>query len=170
MNAVEFLQASVQGLHQTLIDDMRDLTQEHLVWRPQPDANPIGAIFLHYLRTEDAYVQRMQGLDPLWDTETWGEKSGMATLNWRLSPGEEEADMAASLPLADSLAYARRVMDSTREFLDMLDDGKLDTVPDPDRPRRTIAVNFRAFILGHGWWHLGEIKYLKGLQGMPAPV
>ncbi len=170
MKAVEFIQASVQGLHQTLIEDMKELTQEQLAWRPQPGANPIGAIFLHYIRTEDAFVQRMRGLPPLWDAVKWDEKSGIALPSFRLSPGEEEADMAASLPLAESLVYARQVMDSTRTFMETLDDDKLDVVPDPDKPRRTIAVNFRAFILGHGWWHLGEIKYIKGLQGMPAPV
>ena len=170
MNAVEFIQASVQGLHQTLVEDMRGLTQEHLAWRPQPGANPIGAIFLHYMRTEDAYVQRMRGLPPIWDAEKWDEKSGIALPSFRLSPGDDEADMAARLPLADSLAYAQRVMDSTREFLETLDDSKLDVAPDPNRPRRTIGVVFRAYVLAHGWWHLGEIKYLKGLQGMPAPV
>ncbi len=134
MKAVEFIQASVQGLHQTLIEDMKELTQEQLAWRPQPGANPIGAIFLHYIRTEDAFVQRMRGLPPLWDAEKWDEKSGIALPSFRLSPGEEEADMAASLPLAESLVYARQVMDSTRTFMETLDDDKLDVVPDPDNP------------------------------------
>ena len=170
MNAVEFIQNSVPGLHWSLMEDMKDLSQEHLAWRPQPGANPIGHIFLHYIRTEDTYVHRMQGLPSLSDTEKWREKFGIAFTDGGFPIGEEEADIAPSLPLADTLAYAQRVIDNTREFLETLDDSKLDVAPDPNTPRRTIGVNFRAFILAHGWWHLGEIRYLKGLQGMPASV
>jgi hypothetical protein len=165
MNAVEFIKESVQGLHKTLIDDMQPLTQELVTWRPQPGANPIGAIFMHCIMTEDAYIRRIQGLPSIWESENWEEKSGIAPPNHRISPEDEEADRVASLPLVESLVYARRVMENTHEFLDTLDDGKLDIIPDPEMPRRTIAVNFSAFVLSHGWWHLGEIKYLKGLQG-----
>jgi len=49
-----------------------------------------------------------------------------------------------------------------------LDDDKLNFVPDPARPKRTIDMILRNFVLAHGWWHLGEIKYLKGLQRRPA--
>jgi len=151
------------------MEDMKDLRQEHLEWRPQTGANPIGQIFLHYMRSEDTLVHRMQGLPSLWDTEKWHEKFSIAFTD-RGFPVGEDAEIAANLPLADSLAYAQRVMESTLEFLETLDESKLDVSPDPNRPRRTIGVNFRAFVLAHGWWHLGEIKYLKGLQGMPAPV
>ena len=170
MNAVEFIQNSVQGLHWSLMEDMKDLSQEHLGWRPQSGANPISHIFIHYMRTEDILIHRMQGMPSLWDTEKWHLKFGVAFTDRCFPTGEDEADIAPSLPLAVTLAYAQRVMDNSREFLETLDDNKLDIAPDPNRPRRTIGVNFRAFILAHGWWHLGEIRYLKGLQGIPASV
>jgi hypothetical protein len=162
MNAAEFIQSSVRGLHEALLADMTNLSQEHLGWSPQPGANPIGYIFLHYMRTEDGQIHRMQGQPSLWDAAGWYQRLGLTQ-----SLNEGEIDNAARAPLADSLAYAQHVMDGTRRFLATLDDAKLDVAPDPDRPRRTIGLSLRAFILAHGWWHLGEIKYLKGLQGMP---
>ena len=81
---------------------------------------------------------------------------------------ESGADKVAALPLSELVAYAERVIQSTADYLTSLDDSSLDHAPDPDRPRRTIGVALRSFILAHGWWHLGEIKYLKGMQGMPA--
>ena len=162
MNAVEFIRSSVQGLHEALLVDMTDLSQDHIRWSPQPGANPIGYIFLHYMRTEDGQIHRMQGQPSLWDAAGGDQRAGFTQ---RLNEGE--IGNAARAPLADSLAYAQHVMDGTRRFLATLDDAKLDVAPDPDRPRRTIGLSLRAFILAHGWWHLGEIKYLKGLQGMP---
>jgi len=162
MRAVEFIRSSVQGLHDVLLADMKDLSQEHLRWSPQPGANPIGYIFLHYMHTEDGQVQRMQGKPSLWEADQWYQRLGVAQ-----SLSEGEMAKAARIPLADSLSYAQQVMNDTSHFLESLEDARLDFAPDPDRPRRTIGVNLRAFMLAHGWWHLGEIKYLKGLQGMP---
>jgi hypothetical protein len=28
-------------------------------------------------------------------------------------------------------------------------------------------VILRSFIVAHGWWHIDEIKYIKGMLGMP---
>jgi len=162
MNAIEFIRSSVQGLHEALLADMTDLNQEHVRWSPQPGANPIGYIFLHYMRTEDGQIHRMQDQTSLWEADEWYQKLG---LTQNLS--EDEIDSAARAPLTECLAYAQQVMEGTRRFLATLDDAKLDIAPDPNRPRRTIGVGLRAFILAHGWWHLGEIRYLKGLQGMP---
>ena len=63
--------------------------------------------------------------------------------------------------------YARHVAGSAEEYLKSLDESALDRVPDPGKPKRTIEVILRSFVIAHGWWHIGEIKYLKGLQGMP---
>ena len=163
MNAIEFVQASVRGLHNTLLEDMKDLSQEVLEWRPQEDANPIGSIFIHYMKTEDNVVHRLQNEAPIWESDEWREK--LATNN--LSNAVNEHGHPRLLTLSPSLSYAQQVMDNTQTFLGTLDDSKLDIAPDPNRPRRTISVILRAFLLSHGWWHAGEIKYLKGLQGMP---
>ncbi|MEE8442658.1 MAG: DinB family protein [Dehalococcoidia bacterium] len=169
MDAITFVRSSVQGLHQVMLEEMKVLTQEHLKWRPQPGANPIGYIFLHFMRTEDGLVNRMQGQPSIWEAEKWQERLNLA-VDFDRAIGEQGIDDASQVPLADAMAYAQQVIDGTTAFLDTLDDDKLDVAPDPERPRRTIGVNLRAFVLSHGWWHLGEIKYLKGLQGMPSPV
>jgi len=55
------------------------------------------------------------------------------------------------------------------DFLKSLDDERLGQPLDPGRPTRSIATMVQSFIVEHGWWHLGEVKYIKGLLGMPAP-
>ena len=81
---------------------------------------------------------------------------------------ELEVEKVCLLPLSELTTYAERVIQSTEDYLKSLDDAKLDYAPNPERPRWTIGMMVRNFILAHGWWHLGEIKYIKGMQGMPA--
>jgi hypothetical protein len=82
---------------------------------------------------------------------------------------QEEIEKAGALPLSQVMAYAEAVHKNTDEYLKTLDDQKLDIVPNPERPNFTIGMMLRNFLIAHGWWHLGEIKYLKGLQGMHSP-
>ena len=53
MNVVNFINSSVTSLNSTIIDDVKELTQEQSMWKPAPKANPIGFIFWHFMRIED---------------------------------------------------------------------------------------------------------------------
>ena len=168
MKAIEFIQGAISELHSAMIDDVKVLTREHLTWKPAPKANPIGFLFWHYMRTEDNMIQGIQGKPSIWESEKWDEKLGMDSNAQGTGFQEPEVEKVAALSLSELMAYAERVTQSTEDYLAALDDARLDHAPNPDRPRRTIAVMLRSFILAHGWWHLGEIKYVKGMQGMPA--
>jgi len=168
MTAIEFIQSAVAELHNAMIDDVKVLTQEHMVWKPAPKANPIGFLFWHFIRTEDIVIQSLQGKPAIWESEKWDEKTGLDAKLQGTGFQEPEVEKVAAQPLTDLIAYAERVIQSTTEYLKSLNDAKLDDKRNPDRPRQTIAVMLRSIILAHGWWHLGEIKYIKGMQGMPA--
>jgi hypothetical protein len=79
---------------------------------------------------------------------------------------EPDVDKVAALPIADVIAYAERVGQRTADYLKSIDERRLDVAPNPARPNWTIGMMLRNFIVSHGWWHLGEIRYIKGLQGM----
>jgi len=155
-------------MHGALMDDVKDLTAEHLAWKPAPGANPIGFLFWHFIRTEDNIVHGLLGQPSIWEGQKWGEKLGMDAKAQGTGFQEPEVDKAAALPLAEVMAYAELVIKDTADYLNSLDDAKLDFAPNPERPRRTVCMMMRHFVLAHGWWHLGEIKYVKGMQGMPA--
>ncbi len=168
MTGVEFIQSAVAELHSAMINDVKVLTQEQMTWKPAPKTNPIGFLFWHYMRHADNTIQGLQGKTSIWEREKWYEKLDMDAKAQGTGFQEPDVEKVAVLPLSDVMAYAERVIQSTTDYLKSLDDSDLDHAPDPDRPKRTIAVTLRSFILAHGWWHLGEIKYLKGIQGMPA--
>ncbi len=168
MKAVEFIDTMVTEFHNTILEDVRVLSQEQLAWKPAPNANPIGFIFWHCVCTEDMMVHGLQGKTSVWESEKWYEKLDMDAKAQGTGFQEPEVDMVAALPLAELMAYAERVTKNVEDYIKTLDDDGLDHAPNPERPRRTIGMMLRNFVLVHGWWHLGEIKYLKGMQGMPA--
>lgn len=168
MNGSEVMRTIITEMHGAMLADVRDLTPEQVTWKPAPGANPIGFLFWHYVRTEDNMIHAMMDKPAVWESEQWYERLGLDSQAQGTGFAEPDVDRAASLPLADMLAYSERVFADTAEFLGRLDDGRLDFAPNPERPRRTWGMMLRNFIIAHGWWHLGEIKYLKGLQGMPA--
>ena len=168
MNAVEFIHTMVSEMHNAMIEDVKVLNQEQLAWKPAPNTNPIGFLFWHEIRTEDNMIHGLQGKPTIWESEKWHEKLEMDATAQGTGFQEPDVDKVAALPLAEVMAYAEQVTRSIEDYIKSLDDAGLDRAPNPERPRRTIGMMLRNFVLAHGWWHLGEIKYLKGMQGMPA--
>ena len=110
----------------------------------------------------------MQGKPAIWESADWFEKSGLDAKAQGTGFREPAVDQVSALELSVLRPYAESVFQSTGDFLQTLDEVKLDQALNPERPKQTIAVMLRSFVIAHGWWHLGEIKYLKGMQGMPS--
>lgn len=167
MNAIEFIQGAIDDLNTSIIDDVKTLAREQLTWKPAPNANPIAFLFWHIMRTEDERVHGMQGKPSIWESENLHQKLGLDPKATGTGLREPDVDSVSKIPLSELLAYADKVIKYTKEYLNSLDEAKLDLAPDPNRPTMTNATMIRRVLLSHGWWHLGEIRYLKGLQGMP---
>lgn len=167
MTIVEYIQTSVADLNSTLIEDVRLLTSQQLTWKPAANANPIGFIFWHFIRSQDEIVAGLQKKPSVWMKEKWWGKMGADTKASGAGAKEPEVDRAAAVPISLMIAYAEAVARVTQEYLSTLADSNLNNPTDPNRPKRTVVVMLRSFIIAHGWWHIGEIKYLKGMQGMP---
>ena len=165
MNGAELLQIIISEMHGAMIADVKDLSPEHLSWKPAPEANPIAFLFWHVIRTEDNMVHNLLGEPPIWQSQKWEEKLNMEISGHGTGFQAHEVDKVVTFPISEVMAYAKSVIQSTEEYLTTLNDEKLDFAPDPERPKRTIGMILRNFVVAHGWWHLGEIKYLKGLFG-----
>ena len=62
----------------TLDRTLDGLTAEELKWQPKNDANSIGLILFHVIRTEDSMVHRIQGKPQIWETAKWYQKFNKA--------------------------------------------------------------------------------------------
>jgi hypothetical protein len=167
MTVVEYIQRSVSDLNNTLVQDVKPLTPQHLAWKPAPGANPIGFLFWHFMRSQDEMIAGLAKKQSVWLSEKWFEKLGLTPKDSGAGYKEPQVEKAAAMPLETVLQYAERVAQSSQDYLKTITDADLESANDPNRPNRTVVVMLRSFVIAHGWWHLGEIKYLKGMQGMP---
>lgn len=166
MNIAEFIGSALNGLNRSLMRDLQGLSPEHLAYRPASGANSIGYLAWHLLHSQDNVVQgRLQGKPSLWVAEGWHQRLGMAPE----TPAAAEAAHQSAYPMDQLLEYADRVNQASQEWASRVGETELSRITDPQNPNSSVSWTLQFVVLGHGWWHLGEIRYLKGLQGMPQP-
>jgi hypothetical protein len=168
MKAIQFILLTVNGMHQAMVNDVKTLTPVQLVWKPAPGANPIGFLFWHTARVEDMAVSGWQKKTPVWEEDKWYEKLSLDAKVYGGGFQEPDVDKVARLPADIITAYVEKVFRNTGIYIQSLDEDKLDFAPNQERPNVTIGLMLGNYIIGHGWWHLGEIRYIKGMQGMTA--
>ena len=162
MDTIEFIRQLVAAVRRQTDESMKDMTVEQFNWTPPGTANPISATFVHFLNSEDAFVQTlMQGKPKLWDEGGWAEKTGV-----KVTPGYSggwEEVKNKTLALEPMLAYQQVVRAATDSYLNKLIPDELDRVVKSARGERSVATMF-IHVVNHALIHSGEIGALKGIQ------
>ena len=171
MNAIEFIQSTLFELNRSFVNEVEPLTTVHMLYRPTPQANSISFLLWHFTRTEDNSFHRVssvEGAPSVWERERWHEK--LALPETGSGTGFTPDQVEELKPSKEGLVgYMEAVRQSVSDGLSKMTDDDLDRPLDPDNPRQTVGRNIQSIIIGHGFFHLGEIRFLKGLQGMPFP-
>jgi len=166
MDTIEFIRQLVAAVRRQTDESMKELTVEQFNWTPPGTANPISAIFVHLLNSEDAFVQtQMQGKPKIWDEGGWAEKTGVKVPPGYSGGWEEVKHM--TLALEPILAYQQAVRAATDAYLNKLTPGELDRVVKTARGDRSLATIF-TLVVNHALIHSGEIGALKGIQAGKA--
>jgi hypothetical protein len=143
------------------------LDDTQLSWRPTPKAHSIAYTLWHLARTEDNFQNDVNGGGTVWANGgfavKWGHPEKGVGVGW-------EDERAAALPMpgkANLLEYVRAVFAAADRAADSLDETKL------NETRHSSFLDGDAILgevlLGsvtHGNRCLGEMEYIKGLQGM----
>lgn len=167
MTVVAFLEAACQEVHDRILRDASDCTQEQFLWRPSPQMSNIAYLLWHLVRIEDLTIQKQFNKAPLiYEAEGWANRLG---LDPRLRPvglSPEQLD-AVVYRREDFLPYVDKVWHNTSEVLKgMRDDDLEQPVNMQDLPQvSNVGALFRTVLVSHPWRHLGEILYIKQLQG-----
>jgi hypothetical protein len=168
MNSPEFIQSAFRELRRAYELDMKSLTQEQLAWSPNENSNAIGAIYWHCMRVIDAQIHRMTDSQNIFERDNWKQRLGLDDISSAALLTDDSKNITKQLLSTDTYEYGSQVFDELTEYVNLLTENELDRLVDPENPRRTVGVSLRSFSLSHGWWHLGEIKYIKGLQGIKS--
>ena len=163
MNVIEYIQLEMAGVRRSVDRVMNDMTPELFNWAPPGTANTISATFVHFMKAEDDFIQKIiQGKPSIWETGTWSQKTGIQT-----PPGIGEDwskfkhRQIAIQPLLD---YKVAVWAATDAYLASLTPEDLDRMVKFAGGERSVgAMLFLS--ASQSLSHNGEIAALKGIQG-----
>jgi len=169
MDTSRFIQMAVNEINRSFVIETEDLTPEQMLFRPTPEANHITFLLWHFARVQDNVwhsVSTPAGTEPLWIRDEWYTKFGLTEKDsgTGFTPDEVET-LAPDYELLTS--YVEQVSAAVWEGIGKLKEEDYDRPLDPDNPRQTVGRRIQSIIVGHGYFHLGEVRFLKGLQGKP---
>jgi hypothetical protein len=165
MDLKTFIETGLERSKGGLLRTLDGLTADELKWRPGPEANSIGLILFHQIRSEDSFVQsRIQGKKEIWETGNWYQKCKLEPTDRGAGYTVEQVAAFCVPPIDDLMGYFNAVRSSTLEYLKTLTPDKFDAVINlPRLGDMTIGALF-ALILLHQAQHAGEISYIRGLK------
>jgi hypothetical protein len=173
VKTIEFFREELKEFHKGLLAAVEDLSAGQLHFRPLNAGNSIAFTFWHYVRTEDIMMQVfLQKKKPIWNTEGWDRKFGMDPRSQGTGMTAEQATGVRIADPAGFRQYAEKVFQTSEGFLETLTEEALDGAGEyPVIGKKNVRQVIGALVLQHGAGHLGEIWYVKGLQGMKgSPV
>jgi len=168
MGALDFIRRSAKNLHNDFREALKDLNDQQLHFRPLGKGNHIAFVLWHLVRTEDSVVRfLLQKKAPVWNAEGWDKKFGMDPRAQGTGMTAEQAAAIRIQSLPDFLKYMENVFKANEAYLNALKETDLDRVEEFQfLGKQSYGQVIGGVILQHGSEHLGEIRYVKGLQGL----
>jgi hypothetical protein len=173
MSTIDYFRSAVKETHKNYFEAVKDLTEEQLHFRPLDKGNHIAFILWHFVRTGDLVLNfLLQKKTPIWNAEEWDKKLGMDPQAQGTGMTDEQAAALRIQDMSEFLKYMENAFKSVEAFLDGVKDDDLDQVHElPVLGKRSMYQLIEGTILQHGASHMGEIYYVKGLQGLKgSPV
>jgi hypothetical protein len=181
METKELIKSGFDNAKRTIDRTLDGMTAAELTWHPRPDANSIGLILFHVIRSEDSSVHRVQGKPQVWESAKWYQKLNKAIDDGGAHYTAEQVDKFVVPDIKDLMAYADAVRKNTLEYLNGLKpedfDRKVEVPPRPPQigpdgkprppmrpPFEPIVGSMLLFTVIHISQHAGEISYLRGLK------
>ena len=181
MEMNELIQNGLENSKRVIDRTLDGLAPEELKWQPRPDANSIGLILFHCIRSEDHGIHRLQGKPQIWESQKLYLKFNKTIDDGGAHYTAEQVATFVVPDLKELLAYAEVVRKETLRYLKGLKPKDFDKkvfVPSPPAP---VAIQAGSLIpprplfnpiVGSMLMHLltrfveraGEISYIRGMQ------
>ncbi len=109
----------------------------------------------------------LQKKPPVWNAEGWDKKFGMDPKAQGTGMTDEQAASIRIPNLQDFLKYVGNVFQASEAYLEAVKEAGLEPVQEYQYLGKQSGYQVvGGVVLGHGSEHLGEIRYVKGLQGL----
>jgi DinB superfamily len=168
MASIDYFRSALKEMHKNFFDAVKDLTAEQLHFRPLDKGHHIAFVLWHLVRTEDTVINFLvQKKTPVWNAEGWDKKLGMDPRAQGTGMTEQQAAEVRINHLPDFIDYLQSTFTASESWLETLEEADLDKVQDlPVLGKRSLFDVIGGTTLVHSAEHLGEIWYIKGLQGL----
>jgi uncharacterized damage-inducible protein DinB len=164
MNVSELLTDALGRVREQVPEVVRELSDDDLAWRPDPESNSIAWLLWHLTRIEDDHVSEVAGAEQAWTSEGWVDRFALPLPPSDHGYGHSSADVGNVRASADLLAgYYDAVSRRTADYVATLTPDDLDRVVD-DRwdPPVTLGVRLVS-VVNEVNAHLGQAQYVRGL-------
>ncbi|MBW3603600.1 MAG: DinB family protein [Actinobacteria bacterium] len=146
-------------------DAVEGLGVDALVWRPEPQANPIGWLVWHLTRIQDDHVSEIAGQEQTWTERDWATSFGLPAGAMDHGWGHTSEQVAAVRPASAAvlLEYHDRVSERTVAVVASLRPDDLDRIID-DNYEPPVSVGVRLVsVVDDGMQHAGQAAYVRGM-------
>ncbi len=162
---IMYLASEFQALHRLITHVTSDLSGDQVNHVPAGGHQNIAFSLWHYVRTEDNVVQFVvQGKPTVWLDGGWPQKFG---LDPKLQGTLFTDDQARAFRLNDFAEFRRYMADvftSTEGYVSTLsDEESMRAVTVKPLGEMTVLQALSGVGMTHGYRHLGEIEFAKGL-------
>jgi DinB superfamily len=162
---IEYMEREIRGMHglyERVTVDLDDKRANHV---PAGGHQSLAFCLWHYVRTEDNAIQFVIQRKPtVWIAGGWAEKFGLDAKSQGTGFTDEQAREFRIHGVADFRMYMLDVFRHTEEYVKQLS---------PEESERAIVVKplgemsimtaISGLCMTHGYRHLGEIEFAKGL-------
>lgn len=169
MEPREILRDGLREMHGLLDTATGDMRVEQLNFRPQEGGvSPFFSLW-HYVRTEDNIVNFViQGKNTVWLEGGYDERFGLPRTNQGTGMSEEEARGVTLEDLEGWRAYQQGVWEATEAYLASLSPEAFESQRVTIKPVGEMSLwqALWGMCLSHGYRHVGEIEYARGVIGL----
>lgn len=170
MDIIDFFRSAQKNLHESLRENVQDLTPDEWHYTIGGSGNHIAFLMLHIARTEDNVLRYIlqNKRTPIWNEDNWHERLELPPrVQGTGMPTHEAQSLHINNP-ALFMQYAEQVWQEYEAYLAAITDGGAElsahivkVPPLGDMP----ALNAIGRVcIAHPLTHLGEIMLLRGAQ------
>ena len=168
MDTVAFIRRQLTDLHRLFDRVTADLDDAQLHHSAGPGVQPIAFSLWQYVRTEDNIIRFViQRRPTVWQEGGWDKRLGLDSRAQGTGMSDAEAAAFRLGSLQVFREYMSAVWTASDAYLAELDPATLST-PVTIRPVGEMPLwqALGGMCLTHGYRHLGEIEYARGLLGL----
>ena len=169
MTPLEILRNGLASMHGMLDSAVADMSLDQLNGHPAPNGvTPFFSLW-HYVRTEDNIVNFVtQGRPTVWLEGGYHERFGLPRNSQGTGMTTAEADAVRLNDLEAWRTYQAGVWEATDRYLASMSPDEFESRTVTIKPLGEMSLwnGLYDICLSHGYRHVGEIEYARGILGL----